>query len=192
MILCTTKCIWFLPQERSWLDGFMKSGFVDSFRHFNSDPHQYSWWSYRAGARARIADYNLVSDSLQHKLKGPWFCQMQCIRIIVQFCRIRIILIQKQQDHKHLLNMIKSFSYGNGAIYFMCIQENIQWFRKQIHWFKKENRSLADDNSALVKLKPIKLDRDGLKMDVSNATAALAKAKQVCSSSGSIKATKFL
>jgi exodeoxyribonuclease-3 len=39
-----------LPQERSWLDGFMKSGFVDSFRHFNSDPHQYSW-SYRAGAR---------------------------------------------------------------------------------------------------------------------------------------------
>jgi hypothetical protein len=31
------KCIWFLPQE-SWLDGF-KSGFVDSFRHFNSDPH---------------------------------------------------------------------------------------------------------------------------------------------------------
>ncbi|MFV8333282.1 exodeoxyribonuclease III [Flavobacterium sp. GSP14] len=63
----------FLPQERSWLDGFMKSGFVDSFRHFNSDPHQYSWWSYRAGARGnnkgwRI-DYNLVSDSLQHKLK---------------------------------------------------------------------------------------------------------------------------
>ena len=63
----------FLPQERSWLDGFIKSGFVDSFRHFNSDPHQYSWWSYRAGARGnnkgwRI-DYNLVSDTLKHKLK---------------------------------------------------------------------------------------------------------------------------
>ena len=63
----------FLPQERSWLDGFMKSGFVDSFRHFNSEPHQYSWWSYRAGARGnnkgwRI-DYNLVSDTLKHKLK---------------------------------------------------------------------------------------------------------------------------
>lgn len=63
----------FLPQERSWLDGFIKSGFVDSFRHFNSDPHQYSWWSYRAGARSnnkgwRI-DYNLVSDTLKHKLK---------------------------------------------------------------------------------------------------------------------------
>ena len=63
----------FLPQERAWLDGFMKSGFVDSFRHFNSEPHQYSWWSYRAGARGnnkgwRI-DYNLVSNSLKHKLK---------------------------------------------------------------------------------------------------------------------------
>ena len=63
----------FLPQERAWLDGFMKSGFVDSFRHFNSEPHQYSWWSYRAGARGnnkgwRI-DYNLVSDTLKHKLK---------------------------------------------------------------------------------------------------------------------------
>lgn len=63
----------FLPEERAWLDGFIKSGFVDSFRHFNSEPHQYSWWSYRAGARKnnkgwRI-DYNLVSDSLKHKLK---------------------------------------------------------------------------------------------------------------------------
>jgi exodeoxyribonuclease-3 len=63
----------FLPQERTWLDGFMKSGFVDSFRHFNSEPHQYSWWSYRSGARGnnkgwRI-DYNLVSDTLKHKLK---------------------------------------------------------------------------------------------------------------------------
>lgn len=63
----------FLPEERAWLDKFINSGFVDSFRYFNQEPHQYSWWSYRAGARGnnkgwRI-DYNLVSDSLQHKLK---------------------------------------------------------------------------------------------------------------------------
>lgn len=62
----------FLPYERNWLDGFMKSGFVDSFRHFNKEPHNYSWWSYRAGARGnnkgwRI-DYNLVSQSIQHKM----------------------------------------------------------------------------------------------------------------------------
>ncbi|MGB1455005.1 MAG: exodeoxyribonuclease III, partial [Flavobacteriaceae bacterium] len=58
----------FLPEERAWLDQFMKSGFIDSFRLFNSEPHQYSWWSYRANARAnnkgwRI-DYALVSTPL--------------------------------------------------------------------------------------------------------------------------------
>ncbi len=63
----------FLPEERAWLDGFMKSGFIDSFRHFNKEPHHYSWWSYRAGARNnnkgwRI-DYNLVSEPLRDNIK---------------------------------------------------------------------------------------------------------------------------
>ncbi len=63
----------FLPEERRWLDGFMKSGFTDSFRHFNKEPHHYSWWSYRANARNnnkgwRI-DYHLVSEPLKNRLK---------------------------------------------------------------------------------------------------------------------------
>lgn len=63
----------FLPEERSWIDGFMKSGFIDSFRHFNKEPHQYSWWSNRANARNnnkgwRI-DYNLVSEPMRDRLK---------------------------------------------------------------------------------------------------------------------------
>ena len=37
----------FLPEERAWYDRFFDSGFVDSFRHFNKEPHQYSWWSQR-------------------------------------------------------------------------------------------------------------------------------------------------
>lgn len=62
----------FLPHERNWIDGFMKAGFIDSFRHFNKEPHHYSWWSYRAGARGnnkgwRI-DYNLVSESLKDRM----------------------------------------------------------------------------------------------------------------------------
>ena len=62
----------FLPEERAWLDKFMKSGFIDSFRHFNKEPHHYSWWSYRAGARGnnkgwRI-DYNLVSENLKDRM----------------------------------------------------------------------------------------------------------------------------
>jgi exodeoxyribonuclease III len=62
----------FLPHERNWLDLFMKAGFIDSFRHFNKEPHNYSWWSYRAGARGnnkgwRI-DYNLVSENLRNRM----------------------------------------------------------------------------------------------------------------------------
>ena len=62
----------FLPVEREWLQKFIDSGFVDSFREFNSDPHQYSWWTYRANARAnnkgwRI-DYIMVSSDLKSKL----------------------------------------------------------------------------------------------------------------------------
>lgn len=63
----------FLPVEREWIDGFMKSGFIDSFRHFNEEGSHYSWWSYRANARNnnkgwRI-DYNLVAEPLKDKLK---------------------------------------------------------------------------------------------------------------------------
>tara|TARA_R110001632_G_scaffold112095_1_gene223051 strand:- start:84684 stop:85463 length:780 start_codon:yes stop_codon:yes gene_type:complete len=59
----------FLPEERAWIGNFINNGFVDSFRHLNKEPHQYSWWSYRANSRAnnkgwRI-DYNMVSEPLK-------------------------------------------------------------------------------------------------------------------------------
>ncbi|HLT51234.1 MAG TPA: exodeoxyribonuclease III [Arenibacter sp.] len=63
----------FLPVEREWLDTFMKSGFIDSFRHFNKEPHNYTWWSYRANSRANNKgwrlDYGLVSAPLENRLK---------------------------------------------------------------------------------------------------------------------------
>jgi len=63
----------FLPVEREWIGNFIKSGFIDSFRYFNKEPHNYTWWSYRANSRAnnkgwRI-DYNMVSQPLQENLK---------------------------------------------------------------------------------------------------------------------------
>ena len=63
----------FLPIEREWIGNFMQSGFIDTFRFFNKEPHNYSWWSYRANARNnnkgwRI-DYCLANNSLQNNLK---------------------------------------------------------------------------------------------------------------------------
>ena len=63
----------FLPVEREWIGNFIDSGFIDSFRHFNKEPHNYSWWSYRANARANNKgwrlDYAMVAKPLQEKLK---------------------------------------------------------------------------------------------------------------------------
>lgn len=63
----------FLPVEREWMQGFLNSGFVDSFRFFNQNPHHYTWWTYRAGARAKNKgwrlDYAMVNNTLEHRLK---------------------------------------------------------------------------------------------------------------------------
>lgn len=66
----------FLPVEREWIHQFIKSGFIDTFRHFNKEPHHYSWWSYRANARNnnkgwRI-DYLMASEPLKNRLKRAY------------------------------------------------------------------------------------------------------------------------
>ncbi len=63
----------FLPEEREWMENFINSGYIDSFRALNPDPHHYTWWTYRANARAhnlgwRI-DYNMVSRTLESKIR---------------------------------------------------------------------------------------------------------------------------
>ena len=58
----------FLPMERAWMDKFVAHGFVDSFRYFNKEANNYTWWSMRTRARERNVgwriDYFFISENL--------------------------------------------------------------------------------------------------------------------------------
>ncbi|AYA37974.1 exodeoxyribonuclease III [Hymenobacter oligotrophus] len=63
----------YTPAERAWFAAFLADGYTDSFRHHHPEtPHQYSWWSYRAGSRSRNVgwrlDYLLADNALQPRL----------------------------------------------------------------------------------------------------------------------------
>jgi len=62
----------YLPEEREWLGDFINSGMIDSFRFLHPQTQKYSWWSYRANARANNKgwrlDYAMVSEPLQENI----------------------------------------------------------------------------------------------------------------------------
>ncbi len=64
----------YLPREREWMEHFIQSGYVDTFRDFNQDPEQYTWWSYRFRARERNAgwriDYHCVNEEFAPLVEG--------------------------------------------------------------------------------------------------------------------------
>jgi exodeoxyribonuclease-3 len=65
----------FLPHERAWLDHlFDEIGMCDAFRLCDQSPEQYTWWSMRAGARAKNVgwriDYHIVTPNLRNAVRS--------------------------------------------------------------------------------------------------------------------------
>lgn len=64
----------FLPQERAWMDRVCDSGYIDTFRQFNKNPEQYTWWSYRPTIRERNIgwrlDYFVANGEFSDRLKS--------------------------------------------------------------------------------------------------------------------------
>ena len=64
----------FSIEERNWMDRFINAGWVDTFRLFNQQPDQYSWWSYRFNARSKNIgwriDYFIIDAKSKSRLKG--------------------------------------------------------------------------------------------------------------------------
>lgn len=62
----------FLPMERAWLDKLEAHGYIDTFRHFNKEPGQYTWWDMKTGARERNVgwriDYFFITENLLGKV----------------------------------------------------------------------------------------------------------------------------
>jgi len=69
----------FLPIERAWMDTFIDHGYVDTFRHFNKELNQYSWWAYRTNARERNVgwriDYFFVNKEFLPNIKNAFIMQ---------------------------------------------------------------------------------------------------------------------
>ena len=69
-----TKNPGFTPDERNQMTHLLNAGFIDTFRYFYPTKEEcYSWWSYRANARAKNVgwriDYFLTSSNLSNQLK---------------------------------------------------------------------------------------------------------------------------
>ncbi|NLM19158.1 MAG: exodeoxyribonuclease III, partial [Clostridiaceae bacterium] len=60
------------PEERAWLDKFVESGLIDTFRIFNQEPDNYTYWDYKTKARDRNVgwriDYFYISQNLRSRM----------------------------------------------------------------------------------------------------------------------------
>lgn len=66
----------FLPQERDWIDRFLQSGYVDTFRMYHTEGEQYTWWDMKTRARSRNVgwrlDYFFAPEALKKRIKDAF------------------------------------------------------------------------------------------------------------------------
>jgi exodeoxyribonuclease-3 len=69
----------FLPEERAWIDKLVSRGYVDTFRHFDPEPGQYTWWDYKTRSRERNVgwriDYFFVNKKFLPRVKNAFIMQ---------------------------------------------------------------------------------------------------------------------
>ena len=66
----------FTIEERRGMDNYIKNELIDTFREFNQEPNNYTWWGYMFNARANNVgwriDYFLISKKLRTILKDAF------------------------------------------------------------------------------------------------------------------------
>ncbi len=64
----------FRPEELEWFENFLEMGFVDSFRLFNNEEGQYTWWPNHDDLKETNQgfrfDYFLVNEKLRNNIKN--------------------------------------------------------------------------------------------------------------------------
>ena len=71
-----SKTSGFLEIERKWMDKLIENGWVDTFRMFNKDGGNYSWWDQYTRAKERNVgwriDYFFIDEKIKNQVKSAF------------------------------------------------------------------------------------------------------------------------
>ena len=83
----------FLPEERAWMSQWLDSGFTDAFRFKNPDLVEYSWWSFRAGARGNNKGWRIDYQSVTNNLRDQIVSANQLMSVVhSDHCPVKVVL----------------------------------------------------------------------------------------------------